>query len=191
MSAADEAALLERLIAYDTSAEGGIRDAFAFLRGWLEGREIPHPEYDTNGLPSLVAAVGDGPRVPDHCRMDVDVRYLPTQSPEDVVAQIRSLGASVTPLYELPPADLDPAEPHVRILSKAIRSVGGGEGPTTGRDGASDAVFFLRKGIPSVEFGPSGEGHHGPEEYVEVESLSRYRQALVAFVQRLATRPDE
>jgi succinyl-diaminopimelate desuccinylase len=107
-----------------------------------------------------------------------------------VLAQIRSLGSSVTPLYELPPADLDPAEPHVRILSHAIRSVGAGEGPTTGRDGASDAVFFLRKGIPSVEFGPSGGGHHGPAEYVEVESLGRYRQALVAFVQRVATSPQ-
>src|SRR4029078_9394476 len=58
----DELALLERLLAYDTPPEDGIRDAFAFLRGWLEGRSIAHREYESNGLPSLVAAVGEGPR---------------------------------------------------------------------------------------------------------------------------------
>ena len=56
MQTPDELALLERLIAYDTSSEDGIRDAFAFLRGWLEGRSIAHREYESNGLPSLVAA---------------------------------------------------------------------------------------------------------------------------------------
>ena len=94
---------------------------------------------------------------------------------------------TITPLYELPPAALDPGEEHVLVLREAIRDAGGGDAPAVGRDGASDAVFFLDRGIPSIEFGPAGGGHHGPEEYVEVESLSRYRRALVAFAQRLAS----
>jgi len=49
-------------------------------------------------------------------------------------------------------------------------------------------VFFLRRGIPSIEFGPTGGGHHGPEEYVEIESLHSYRRSLVAFAERLAGR---
>jgi succinyl-diaminopimelate desuccinylase len=362
VAAADEVALLERLISYDTSRDEGIQEAFAFLKGWLEARSISHVQYDRE-LPSIVAAVGDGPRtivwnahvdvvpgrseqfspwrvngrvygrgaydmkgglagmlaaladladaretipgvkvkllivpdeeredesaggkasaflaeeghvgdfvicgeptdleigvqskgvlvlridvdgraahgstpwlgenailraldlyqrilelpfstgqselfarpsinigrisggdvvnkVPDHCRIDVDIRYLPNQDPDEVLRQVRSLGATaVTPLYELPPAALDPREDHVRVLREAVRSSGGGDAPAVGRDGASDAVFFLARGIPSIEFGPAGGGHHGPEEYVEVESLARYRRALVAFAQRLA-----
>ena len=46
---------------YDTSRDEGIQEAFAFLKGWLEARSISHVQYD-RGLPSLVAAVGDGPR---------------------------------------------------------------------------------------------------------------------------------
>ena len=42
---------------------------------------------------------------------------------------------------------------------------------SVGRDGASDAVSFLRVGVPAVEFGPTGDGHHGPEEWVSVSSL--------------------
>ena len=59
---------------------------------------------------------------------------------------------------------------------------------SVGRDGASDAVSFLRAGIPAVEFGPLGAGHHGPEEWVSVGSLAAYRRALVDFVRGLPQR---
>jgi succinyl-diaminopimelate desuccinylase len=36
-----------------------------------------------------------------------------------------------------------------------------------------------------VEFGPSGAGHHGPDEWVSISSLARYRQALSDFVRHL------
>jgi succinyl-diaminopimelate desuccinylase len=36
--------------------------------------------------------------------------------------------------------------------------------------------------VPAVEFGPEGAGHHGPDEWVSIPSLSRYRTALVEFV---------
>jgi succinyl-diaminopimelate desuccinylase len=51
-----------------------------------------------------------------------------------------------------------------------------------GRDGASEAAAFIKAGIPAVEFGPSGAGHHGPEEWVSLSGLARYRRALGDFV---------
>jgi succinyl-diaminopimelate desuccinylase len=39
-----------------------------------------------------------------------------------------------------------------------------------------------------VEFGPEGAGHHGPEEWVSISSLNRYRNALVEFVHLIAAR---
>jgi succinyl-diaminopimelate desuccinylase len=118
------------------------------------------------------------------------VRYLPNQAPEEVLRQLRSLGAEVTPIYEMPPATLDPGEAHVQLLREAVRSLDAGEAPAVGRHGASDAVFFLERGIPAIEFGPAGAGHHGPEEYVEVESLRRYRRILVEFARRLSHSPN-
>ena len=128
--------------------------------------------------------------MPDHCRIDVDIRYLPNQDPAEVLRQVRSLGGSVMPIYELPSAELDPRQSHVRVLREAVRRLGCGDAPAVGRDGASDAVFFLRRGIPSIEFGPAGGGHHGPEEYVEIQSLAGYRQVLVAFARSLAQGGD-
>ena len=36
--------------------------------------------------------------------------------------------------------------------------------------------------MPGVEFGPIGDGHHGPDEWVSIASLDQYRRALVEFV---------
>jgi succinyl-diaminopimelate desuccinylase len=56
---------------------------------------------------------------------------------------------------------------------------------SVGRDGASDAVSFLRVGVPAVEFGPVGAGHHGPGEWVSIASLEAYRQTLDTFLRAL------
>ncbi len=56
---------------------------------------------------------------------------------------------------------------------------------SVGRDGASDAASFIEAGIPAVEFGPAGGGHHGPDEWVSLPSLASYRRALAGFVRGL------
>jgi succinyl-diaminopimelate desuccinylase len=76
----------------------------------------------------------------------------------------------------------------VRELCAAAAPYHGGEVTSVGRDGASDAVSFLRAGIPAVEFGPLGAGHHGPDEWVSVSSLASYRRAIVDFVRGLPPR---
>ena len=76
--------------------------------------------------------------------------------------------------------------PYVRALRDAVtRSIPDKEVLSVGRDGASDAVAFMAAGIPAVEFGPDGAGHHGPEEWVSVSSMARYRRSLVGFVRAL------
>jgi succinyl-diaminopimelate desuccinylase len=81
----------------------------------------------------------------------------------------------------------------VLALAAAVGTDGGAESISVGRDGASDIVSFLDAGVPGVEFGPSGAGHHGPEEWVSIASLEQYRKALVDFVhaipKRLGTAP--
>lgn len=121
-------------------------------------------------------------KVPDECRLDVDIRYLPQQRPQEVLRQVRSIDprARVEVLLERPPADVSPDHPYVRALLAAVAREEPGCA-SVGRDGASDACAFLEVGVPAVEFGPRGAGHHGPEEYVEIESLPRYRRALVEF----------
>jgi succinyl-diaminopimelate desuccinylase len=39
--------------------------------------------------------------------------------------------------------------------------------------------------VPAVEFGPLGDGHHGPDEWTSVSSLPGYRRSIVDFVDQL------
>jgi succinyl-diaminopimelate desuccinylase len=119
--------------------------------------------------------------------MSVDIRFLPGQEPDEILEQIgRIPECEVTKTFIFPPVSVPRANPYVRALRDAVaRSIPDKEVMSVGRDGASDAVAFMAAGIPAVEFGPDGGGHHGPEEWVSVTSLARYRRSLVSFVRTL------
>ena len=88
------------------------------------------------------------------------------------------------------PAIVDRDNPFVQALGEAIARVAppAGEQISVGRDGASDAISFLEAGVPAVEFGPAGGGHHGPEEWVSIRSLGRL-SASARRVRQPAARP--
>ncbi len=121
--------------------------------------------------------------VPDLCTMAVDVRYLPGQDPAEILAQVRTLeGINVTRTFIHPTVCVSRANSFVLALRDAVARSTRGEVMSVGRDGASDAAAFIQAGVPAVEFGPAGDGHHGPEEWVSLSSLARYRRALGDFV---------
>jgi succinyl-diaminopimelate desuccinylase len=129
-------------------------------------------------------------KVPDACCIDVDVRYLPGQDPDEVREAIEALpDVEITRLFQREPVNVDRDNPFVRTLGEALSGVAPvGDQMSVGRDGASDVISFLRAGVPAVEFGPTGGGHHGPEEWVSIESLEQYRRALVEFVRLVPQR---
>jgi succinyl-diaminopimelate desuccinylase len=125
-------------------------------------------------------------KVPDTCTMDVDIRYLPNQDPGEILADIRALAdVRIVKTFQRAPARVSRSHPYVRALREAVSNSLDDEALWVGRDGASDAISFLEAGVPAVEFGPRGGGHHGPEEWVSIDSLARYRRALGDFVLNL------
>lgn len=122
-------------------------------------------------------------KVPDRCLIEVDIRYLPEQDPEIILEQIRAIAdLRVDRCFIHRPATVSRSDPGVLALREAVTRQIDGEALSVGRDGASDALSFLQAGIPAVEFGPVGAGHHGPDEWVSIGSLVRYRQALGDFI---------
>jgi succinyl-diaminopimelate desuccinylase len=126
-------------------------------------------------------------KVPDECVMDVDIRYLPNQDPDELLGQMRTIDdMEIRRTFVFPPAYVSRSNPYVLGLEETVtESTQQTESVTVGRDGASDAVSFLKAGIPAVEFGPAGDGHHGPEEWVSIPSLRGYREMLVSFARAL------
>jgi succinyl-diaminopimelate desuccinylase len=192
-----------RLAVHGTSAHGSTpwlgdnailkaHDVFRRIETLPFSREsselFDRPSISLNGIEG-----GDAfNKVPDRCEIDVDIRYLPNQEPEQILGQIRAIAddLEVIRCFTRVPAMVPRTHPYVLALREAVGASVGGDALSVGRDGASDAVSFLAAGVPAVEFGPVGAGHHGPEEWVSIQSLQRYRQALSAFVQRLPQHLD-
>lgn len=130
-------------------------------------------------------------QVPERCVMDVDIRFLPEQPVERVREELMSLavpGCRVTEMFRRPPAKVSTKDPFLQRLRAATQQYmpDGEEVRLVGRDGTNDGTYFLQRGIPSVEFGPVGSGHHGPKEKVSVRSLRAYRLALLDFLHSVA-----
>ncbi|MDQ5894066.1 MAG: succinyl-diaminopimelate desuccinylase [Actinomycetota bacterium] len=127
-------------------------------------------------------------KVPDSCAIDVDIRFLPHQDPAQIREQIAGLSpARMETIIELPPVSGGGTDsPWIKALTGAASEHHEGLSLSVGRDGASDALSFIQVGIPAVEFGPVGGGHHGPEEWVSISSLIAYRSALRDFLFRAA-----
>jgi len=125
-------------------------------------------------------------KVPDACSMDVDIRFLPNQDEGEILAQIRAIpDVRIVKTFTRAPAIVSRSNPYVLALREAVGRTTDDSVLSIGRDGASDVNSFLDAGVPAVEFGPIGGGHHGPHEWVSIASLRRYRQALGAFVHGL------
>src|SRR5437588_9919434 len=131
-------------------------------------------------------------KVPDLCAIDVDIRYLPGQDPDAILDAIRALpDVSVETVFRRAPATVSRDDPHVRALAAAVARWTPPDRISVGRDGASDAISFIDAGVPAVEFGPVGGGHHGPEEWVSMDSLVRYREATVEVARPHPQTPAE
>jgi succinyl-diaminopimelate desuccinylase len=159
----------------------------------IETLPFSRESSDLFDRPSINLARIDGGdafnKVPDTCTMDVDIRFLPNQDPQAILDQIRRIGdLEIVKCFTRAPAIVSRRNPYVLALRDAVGRSIEGDALSIGRDGASDAISFLEAGIPAVEFGPVGGGHHGPHEWVSIASLARYRAALRHFVEHLPAR---
>jgi acetylornithine deacetylase len=57
--------------------------------------------------------------------------------------------------------------------------------PITGASYWADAAFIAAAGIPTVMFGPAGEGAHAAEEWVSIASTEAVARTLVAVAERV------
>lgn len=131
-------------------------------------------------------------KVPDCCVMDLDIRFVPGEDPNEIMKEIGSIeDVELVKHFIRPPAIVNRDNPYVTALGEAVKPHAPYEVVSVGRDGTSDAVCFLRAGVPAVEFGPRGGDHHGPDEWVSIESLHGYKKALVDFVKKLPAKRSE
>src|SRR5205807_1150483 len=90
-------------------------------------------------------------RVPDSCVIDVDIRYLPGQDPEGILAEIKRIpDGEVEVVLHRSPVEVERSNPYVQTLVEVLTDRSPTERTSVGRDGASDLASFIDAGVPGV-----------------------------------------
>ncbi len=76
-------------------------------------------------------------------------------------------------------------EPIVGAVRDAAIAATGAEPAIAGAPYWADAAFIAAAGIPTVMFGPAGEGAHAAEEWVSVASAEAVARTLVGVAARV------
>ena len=83
------------------------------------------------------------------------------------------------------PFEVAPSEAIVEAVGAAAANVTGAERPVAGASYWADAALIAAAGIPTVMFGPGGEGAHALEEWVSIADTEAVAQTLIATAERL------
>ena len=151
------------------------------------------PSLPRFGRPSLHASTIHGGQAlsvyPDRCVLGVERRTVAGEASDAGFAEVRAalaglaaeddeFDASARRILSRPPHAIADGHPVCIELRQALRRRGLDAAPT-GMSFWTDAAILGRAGTPAVLFGPAGAGLHGPEEYVEIDSVRVCRDVLV------------
>jgi len=124
------------------------------------------------------------------CRLKVERRTLPGESPEQVAREledvVRQAGeeAGVRCFFDRSPLLCDREAPVARCLRDAVNAVTGHQPAEAGVAYWMDAAIFAAAGIPTVNYGPSGAGAHEAVEWVDLGSVVTCAQILAEAARR-------
>ncbi len=149
------------------------------------------------GNPSLHASLIQGgtewSTYPDYCKIQLERRTIPNELPEDIDEEYRYLlkkiaeedrlfVASYRRDYYRQPFEISRSSDIVLTLERAARYVLGKEPVIAGASFWMDTALLAAAGIPTVNFGPAGDGLHAAEEYVDFDSVVTTAEVLVRFI---------
>jgi acetylornithine deacetylase len=148
---------------------------------------------------SLVRGGQELSSYPARAVLEVERRTVPGESRALVEAELQALldgaraaepdarlGGRVTLVRE--PFAVDPDAEVVRALRRCATEACGREPALVGDPAWMDAAFLSAAGIPTAVFGPRGAGAHAVEEWVDLDSVARCAETLVAVARELCGR---
>jgi acetylornithine deacetylase/succinyl-diaminopimelate desuccinylase-like protein len=145
---------------------------------------------------SLISGGAELSSYPARCTIGLERRTLPGETGDDVERELAELlercreadpGLEVSSrtLLVREPFEVEQDAEIVAAVRAAAEEVLGGPPPIGGASYWADAAFIAAAGIPTVMFGPGGEGAHADEEWVSLSDTEAVAGTLVALAERL------
>jgi len=155
-------------------------------------RARPHPLLGPGTLHgSLISGGREASTIPDRCALTVERRTLPGETVADVEREIAELledcrradpqlKAVARTTLAREPFETPASAPIVEAVAAAAAEVLGRREPVAGVSYWADSAFISAAGIPTVLFGPDGEGAHADVEWVSIPGTAACARVLGA-----------
>lgn len=180
------------------AGEDAILHAGWFLRA-LEQYQTQLPVDDLLGQASLHCGLirgGEEPSsYPEKCTITIEFRTIPSQTEDSIVKDLTALLQDVAqenPRFKheeprvtmsRPTTKLARDHPLVERAVACATNVFGKSPVVQSVPFWCDSALLGAAGIPSIVFGPAGEGLHSKEEWIEVKSLQQIKEVYAKLVQ--------
>ena len=141
-------------------------------------------------MSACMMSAGTAPnQIPGEATMTINFRIIDEASREIILRDLKeTTGCEVTLGEDIPPVSFDKDGPVFKKLQAALSgyAYGGQEVPLARLCGATDSRHWRALGIPVPVLGVTGGNEHSANEYVELDSIGRYAEAIVKFADGLA-----
>jgi acetylornithine deacetylase len=152
------------------------------------------PAHRTLGTGSVHASLISGGQelssYPASCLLKLERRTVPGETPEATEGELRGMldrigasdprfSAALRRTFARNPMEADRGSPIVGALSAHVRGVTGRPAVFSGMSGWLDSALLDGAGVPTVVIGPAGDGLHGVEEWVDLDSVRACRDIVL------------
>jgi acetylornithine deacetylase len=173
---------------------GPILKALGELDAALEDRR--HPLLGRGSVHASTISGGEElSSYPGRCVLGLERRTLPGESAEGIEAEVEALlhrcraadpalEASQRTLLVREPFEVDQDAEIVRLVRDAAIGTHGAPPQLVGASYWADAAMIQAAGIPTVMYGPSGEGAHAAVEWVSIPDTMTCTRTLIAVAER-------
>ncbi|HRW10609.1 MAG TPA: M20/M25/M40 family metallo-hydrolase, partial [Caldilineaceae bacterium] len=153
-----------------------------------------HPLLHSGSIhASLISGGQELSSYPAHCKLGVERRTIPGETPEIVEGQMQAIldrAAASDPQFKgtvrttlvRDPFEISQDAPIVQLLKEKIQSEIGHTPTIYGDTPWMDTAILAQASIPAVIFGPTGAGAHAVEEWVDLRSVAQCAEVLTATV---------
>ena len=162
-------------------------------------RALADRSHPLLGRASVHASVIEGgaelSSYPARCALGLERRTLPGETGKQIEAEVesllercraadRALRASQRTLLVRDPFEIDRNEDLVTLASDVVAEVLRAPVSIGGASYWADSAFIASAGIPTVLFGPGGEGAHARDEWVSLSDTASVARTLIGLAAR-------
>jgi acetylornithine deacetylase len=160
------------------------------------------PPHAVQGVGSLHASIIRGGHelstYPDNCVLQIERRTTSLEPRQTAINEVDKILATLKSedeefecsarlMFDRLPFETPPQDKLPQLLEEALGRIGHTPVKRGGVSFSTDAAVLASAGIPTVVFGPGGEGLHSLKEYVRAKEVLACRDALVELARSFCT----